>query len=338
MKILCVRMDRIGDLVLTLPVDEALAGDQVKWWIPKGLGFVAEHATPRREAREVAKKVSFSEFFSLLDAVKKERFDTAIVFHAPWWIGLLIWLARIPVRAGVKSQWHSFLFFNRAIRQKRSRAEHSELEYGFQLVETALGKAPGSLKRSPLRLSSAGDRVETSGLLRKIGLGEGPYFVVHPGMGGSALNWPTGHYAHLIRELARKGSVAITGTPADEAYLAPLKSELTGSAGVVWLDGRLNGRELLAVLEGAKAIVAPSTGVLHLAASLGRPTLGIFSPVRVQHPRRWGPQGPRTAVVLPETACPGEMGCLGESCRSYNCMRSIDVQDVVRRLETLAQP
>jgi ADP-heptose:LPS heptosyltransferase len=270
---------------------------------------------------------------SLLSDVKKESFDAAIVFHAPWWVGLLLWLARVPLRAGVKSQWHSFLFFNRAIRQKRSRAEFSELEYGFQLVEAALARPAGSLRRAPLRLK--GD--DAGQLLRKFGLNAGEFIVVHPGMGGSALNWPTGEYAQLIRELLRKGIVAITGTAADEAYLSPLKSELSASNGVVWLDGRLSGPELLSVLAAAKAVLAPSTGVLHLSASLGRPTLGVFSPVRVQHPRRWGPQGPRTDVVVPAVACPGEMSCFGEACRDFDCMKSIKVEDVVRRLEALSK-
>ena len=52
-----IRLDKIGDLVLTLPADRqrALRDYECHWYISKGLGFVAEHANPPRQYREVAR-------------------------------------------------------------------------------------------------------------------------------------------------------------------------------------------------------------------------------------------------------------------------------------------
>jgi heptosyltransferase I len=331
-RLLLIRMDRIGDLILTLPVDEALALDtHVKWWIPKGLSFITSSSQPPRAAREVSRKISILYFFSLLKSVRDENFDSSLVFHAPWWVSLLLYMARIPQRAGVKSQWHSFLFLNRAIRQKRSRAEHSELEYNFQLMEEAFGL---TLERRPLKLKSEIGETRDS-LLRKFALSPKNYSVVHPGMGGSALNWPTERYEELIRTLARTENVVITGTQNDEQYLSPLRERLQGETRVVWLDGKLSGTELVTVLANARTITAPSTGVLHLAASTGRPTLGLFSPVRVQKPRRWGPQGERVATLTPNFACPGEMRCLGAACPYYDCMKTIQTSQALEILSRL---
>lgn len=324
-----IRMDRIGDLILTLPVDQALApGSRVKWWIPKSLGFIAQAAVPKRDAREVSRKINLREFFRLLDEVRRERFDAAVVFHAPWWVSMLLWLARVPERAGVKSQWHSFLFLNRGVRQKRSQAEHSELEYAFRLMEEAFATR---FERHTLSLqSNDADVLAANGLVPR------HYSVVHPGMGGSALNWPTERYAELIRKLSERESVVITGTASDNAYLAPLREAVPSNQQVRWLDGKLSGPQLIAVLAGARSITAPSTGVLHLAASTGRPTLGIFSPVRVQQPRRWGPQGPRVKTLMPAVDCPGEMRCLGRECAKFDCMRSIQTVDVLEALASLS--
>lgn len=334
-RLLLVRLDRIGDLVLTLPVDESFPETKVDWWIPQGLSFVTSAANPARNAKEVPRKIGIKAFFDLLGKVRRENYDAAVVFHAPWWVSVLLWLARIPLRGGVKSQWHSFLFLNRAIRQKRSRAEYSELEYNYRLIESIFKVADGTLHRTHLHLKNPLGNEQTT-LLESFDLKAGAYSIVHPGMGGSALNWPITSYADLVRRIAKNETVVITGTKSDEPYIAPLRDALAETLNVVWLDGKLSGPELIAVLAAARTITAPSTGVLHLAASTGQPTLGIFSPVRVQHPRRWGPQGPNTQVILPEesrVSCPGELSCQGKECPHYNCMAAISVDSVSGKLE-----
>lgn len=330
-KLLLIRLDRIGDLALTMPVDSAFAQDQVHWWIPQGLSFLANHAIPKRTAFEINRHVNFVKFIKLLLVLRNHKYDAAILFHGPWWISLLLWLARIPLRGGVKSQWHSLLFLNRAIRQKRSRAEYSELEYSFQLVEKVFKFA--NLKREHFTL--AGEQGPgRNELLARFQLQEKKYFVIHPGMGGSALNWPTEYYAELIQNLVTQNTIVITGTKSDELYLDPLRLKISKLSNVVWLDQKLNGAELLTVLGNAIAVVAPSTGVIHLAAATGTLAVGIYSPVRVQHPRRWGPKGGSVKIFLPEVECPGEFSCLGSSCFQYDCMKKITPHMLAAELKT----
>jgi ADP-heptose:LPS heptosyltransferase len=338
MRLLLIRLDRIGDLVLTLPVDQSLSSQwKTDWWIPQGLGFVTSGADPFRAAKELSKSITFKAFFSLFRELRRTHYDAAIVFHAPGWVSLLLWLARIPIRGGVKSQWHSFLFLNRAIRQKRSRAEMSELEYNYQLVENIFDLQIGSLSRETLVLRGLEGTVGTD-FFNKFKLQPFAYSVVHPGMGGSALNWPTDRYAELIERLSQNETVVITGTKGDAAYLAPLRDRLEKNSSahkasghpIVWLDGKINGPELITTLANARTITAPSTGVMHLAASTGRPTLGIFSPVRVQHPKRWGPHGNVVATLVPNVkSCPGTLSCLGEACGENPCMSRITIDQAL---------
>jgi ADP-heptose:LPS heptosyltransferase len=84
--------------------------------------------------------------------------------------------------------------------------------------------------------------------------------------------------------------VVITGTAQDEPYLAPLRKQLSqSSSDLLWLDGKLSPQELLFILSKARLVVAPSTGVLHLAASLGTPCVGLYADEPAFHPKRWGP-------------------------------------------------
>ncbi len=356
-KWLLIRLDRIGDLVLTLPSDSVLsspsggtvrgettgetpleapsdAPSEVTWWIPPGLSFITHNSSPRRKSREVARKFDRRVFLSLLRELRETQFSGAIVYHGPWWISALLWLARVPIRGGVKSQWHSFFFLNRAIRQKRSQAECSELEYGYRLTEAVLGRPEGSTERTSLKLGAGGEH-DRKKFLSRHGLQAYRFAVLHPGMGGSALNWPIENYAELAKSLAHLNTVVITGTASDEPYLAPLRKLLNGVGNIYWTEGKLNSTELLMILKSAKCTVAPSTGVLHLAASTGQPTVGIYSPVLVQHPRRWGPQGPRAEVLLPKVGCPATLQCLGPSCPHFDCMKLIAVADVLAKVQSL---
>lgn len=301
--IVLVRMDKIGDLVLTMPVDShpALGGAREHWFISSGMGFVPENALPRRSFTEFKRSFSFSEFFRMCKWLRANKPQTIILLHNPWWVSLAAWSAGVPERIGRLSQWHSFLFYNLGIRQKRSASDRHESDYNFDLVEWGLGRLGlratrdlAQTKSGFLRLRAPGD----TNALGTHGLKAGEYRVVHPGMAGSALNWPSENFSELIADLARESVVVITGTKMDAKYLEPLKA-VCENKNVCWLVGKLNTRELLDILASSRSVVAPSTGVLHLAASLGRPALGIYSPRRVEHPRRWGPKGDRVAYVMP---------------------------------------
>lgn len=323
--ILFVRMDRIGDLALTLPTDSAFE-NKVDWWVSPGLAFIADHAKPRRRVREVAMKIKFSDFRRLLAEVKKRSYQTVVVFHAPWWVSAMMGLARIPNRIAVRSQWHTFLFFNKAVRQKRSLSEMNEFEYNLKLLEVGLSLGENALDRAPLELEI--DPAWQADTLKSFDLKHRGYAVVHPGMGGSARNWPTSHYISWIQEAAKKQPVVVTGTAGDKEILDPIQQALNGTANVMWLNEKLTGPTLLQVLEGATRVLAPSTGVAHLAAALGRPVIGLYSPVKVQHPKRWGPQGENVQVLVPDVECPGKKGCLGSQCAQYDCMNRISLEAV----------
>ncbi len=332
--VLFIRMDRVGDLVLTLGADSVfseklkspLEPSPVDWWIAPNTGFIADHAAPRRRVREMNLKMQNGQFKQLLRELKSRQYKTVVVFHAPWWVSALLWFARIPNRVGVKSQWHTFLFLNKGVRQKRSLSEHGEYEYNLRLVEEGLGLQEGRISREPLELEIDPKWQEET--LSDHGLEREKYAVVHPGMGGSARNWPSSHYISWIQEAAAKEKIVITGTQSDEAILEPIRQALAGNSGIIWLDRKLSGPMLLHVLHGARVVLAPSTGVAHLAASLGRKVIGLYSPVKVQHPTRWAPQGEKVEVLVPDVECPGKKACLGPQCQHYDCMNRISLESV----------
>lgn len=337
-KALMVRVDRMGDLVLTLSSDELARrfGVETRWCIPRGLEPVLSAGGLADRFFAISKSFSWGALFALIKDVRQFGPDVAIVFHAPPWVALALFLAGVPRRAGVLSQWWSFALYNRGLRQKRSQAVKHESEYNADLVAHALAENLPAGSLVPLKLSAP--KSAESGIGKK-------YVVIHPGMGGSAQNWPLANYENLVRAILAEGihEVVITGTEADRPWTGPLREGLSRAlpaqqqARLHWRDQGSSLQNLMALLADAECVIAPSTGVVHLAASIGVPTVGLYSPVRVQAPVRWGPRGPKAVALAPQVSCPGHHACLMKECPQFDCMNLISVEQVLRKTRELMQ-
>ena len=162
---------------------------------------------------------------------------------------------------------------------------------------------------------------EAEAVLELLGV-KGDFLVVHPGMGGSALNLSGERYALFLSALVKRHPFPLLFSRgpalADQSLVDGLKRKFPGSVVIPTVSlGIL--RELF---RKAKGVVAPSTGPLHLAHYVGTPTLGFFSPVRSHRPLRWSPWGGEgnSLVLTPAVDCPATRGCLGEKCPEFSCM------------------
>lgn len=315
-KIVLIRLDKIGDLICTLPTDQVL--DQsvydVTWVVQTGMGNIVNFGEKKRRFIELDKSKPEESRKIFAEFLKQNDFDYAVSFQCPWWINYELFKACIRHRIGVLSQWHSFLFLNEGVRQKRSRAIKHEFEYNLELVE----KITGPLTQNPKEIYFKFKKPQSTATLEKFGLSPN-YIVVHPGMMGSALNWPQQKYIEYIdKQIKLNRLIVITGTDADEPYLDQIKKVYLNHPQVKWLQSKLNFSELLEILNYSEKIIAPSTGVAHIAASLDKEVHAIFSHIRVHHPIRWSPRGKNIHVYLPKVANP-------ETCDHSDCMTKIEL-------------
>ncbi|WP_409478125.1 glycosyltransferase family 9 protein [Pseudobdellovibrio sp. HCB154] len=315
-KIVLIRLDKIGDLICTLPTDQVLdqSAYDVTWVVQKGMGNIVNFGEKKRRFIELDKSKPEESRQIFADFLKQNDFDYAVSFQCPWWINYELFKARIRHRIGVLSQWHSFLFLNEGVRQKRSRAIKHEFEYNLELVE----KITGPLTQNPKEIYFKFKKPQSTATLEKFGLSPN-YIVVHPGMMGSALNWPQQKYIEYIdKQIKLNRLIVITGTDADEPYLDQIKKVYLNHPQVKWLQSKLNFSELLEILNYSEKIIAPSTGVAHIAASLDKEVHAIFSHIRVHHPIRWSPRGKNIHIYLPKVANP-------ETCDHADCMTKIEL-------------
>ncbi len=124
--------------------------------------------------------------------------------------------------------------------------------------------------------------------------------VLHPGSGGRCKCWPPERYAALAACFLAEGwQVALIEGPADESVLTQTQRALQESvagvqAGRVQRLANLSLAQLAALLARAALVVGNDSGVSHLSAAVGAPTLALFGPT---DPAIWAPRGPRVQVL-----------------------------------------
>jgi ADP-heptose:LPS heptosyltransferase len=130
---------------------------------------------------------------------------------------------------------------------------------------------------------------------------DGPLFGVHPGNKNSAYNWPEPHYAQLIGRLARHGRVMVTGSAEERSLLERIGGQLTeGATGRIGFFANFQLIELASALSQQTSLTVSSTGPMHVAAVVGTPVVGLFSPHPVHSPNKWAPLGAgHTLLVAP---------------------------------------
>ena len=326
--ILLVRTDRIGDVILSLPMLPLLKrkfpGAAITLLVREYTRELVEHHSCVDEVLVYENEGSIGSLWSMLLTIRERKFDAAIIPYPRFRPTLILFLAGIRVRVGSGYRWYSFLY-NRRIYEHRKDARRHEVEYNLSLLG-AFGIDPASSPEFEFRIQPSSEAAVESLLARK-GIGAGDKFaVLHPGSGGSARDWPAANFAKLGNRIAGELGlkIVVTGGKGEEALVSTTAGGLASPAasfgGVLSLD------ELAALLHRATVFVSNSTGPMHIAAVVGTPVVAFFPPIVQCSPVRWGPYTRKKRVfVADNAACPL---CKGSPCRSNVCMEQIDVEKV----------
>lgn len=167
-----------------------------------------------------------------------------------------------------------------------------------------------------------------------------PYVVFHPWPGGyrrDVKEWSVERWASLAAELTTRGyTIVLSGGPADVPRSAHLADRLRrAGVSVADLAGRQNVRGAAQFYAAAACVVSVNTGIMHLAAAVGAPTVSLDGPTSAA---RWGPVGDRVRSV--ESTFPGcgylNLGWEYEGER-LDCMAGVPVEAVVEAVAEIAR-
>ncbi len=326
-KILIVRPDRIGDVVLSTPLPR-----EIKKQLPKSfVAVLLKEYTKDIYLNNpyVDELIIYNEkgnVFSLCKKLRKFRFDYSLTLLPTERLNWILFLAGVKKRIGVGHKFYQFLTNSKSVFRNKYIPLRHESDYCLDEIRK-LGIEPQS-SDSEIFLSSA--ETESASVKKKKFCPHGEMLIgINSTSGNSAPNMPVTEYLELIKKLniLKKIKIAVMDLN--------VPAELQNIEGVVYpnkgnsLSGSIMNFSMLDLL------VSSSTGPMHIAAGLKVPTLSLFCPLPACSPQLWSPGGSKSEIILPdgnycEKVCPGDP----KKCR-FEGKGGIDSEKVFERIKKI---
>ena len=156
--------------------------------------------------------------------------------------------------------------------------------------------------------------------------------IVHPGSGSKKKVWPSDRFLRLVESLQKHlhSKVLVVLGPAEGPEVR--RAFEAENFGTRILAKGLSLIRLASIMEGCRFFIGNDSGISHLAAALGIPTVAIFGPT---DPRVWAPRGKKVVVVrrgIPCSPCPPERFF---QCHHFECLKGIEMEDVLGGIKHL---
>ena len=235
------------------------------------------------------RRIAWARHRALAEQLGAEHYGQALVMLRTWKSALAPFLARIPLRTGFAGEFRFGLlndvrFGERKLARMIDRMgalalpKDTPLPAAWPLPELVVPPQEVAAWRAARGLADDGRPVVTFA----------------PGAVGAGKAWPVGHYAALARALANDGlSIWVIGGPNE----TPLAAAIAKAGGDRVRD--LTGHDLrnaILALVAANAAVTNDSGLMHVAAAIGTPTVAVFGPTSPWH---WAPLNPIAAILEP---------------------------------------
>jgi heptosyltransferase-2 len=266
------------------------------------------------------RRLAPGQHLALARRLRREGYGQALVMPRTWKSALALYLAGIPQRTGFVGEGRFGLINDLRWGERRlprmvERCAVLALPHGEE--------PPAEWPLPELAVSPA----EVAAWRQRLGLPADQHIAVAlaPGAVGPAKRWPAAYYAELGRRLLGQGRrVWVVGGPGEKA----LAAEIAAAAPHEIRD--LTGPDLrnaILALAAADLAVSNDSGLLHVAAALATPAIGIFGPTSPPH---WAPLNPLAAVMETPHALPCRP-CHKPVCRPRHhlCMGDISVEQVM---------
>jgi ADP-heptose:LPS heptosyltransferase len=312
MRILIIRNDRLGDFMLAWPalalLRHYLPDAEIDVLVPHYTAQIAEVCPYINNVILMPEKSSGIKCATkLANTFRSLHYDAMISLYSKGSVAFAGLMAKIPYRLAPATKWVQLLATDR-LTQRRSRSLKPEYAYNCDLVRHYLTThnipqplnsdstsdseyLPSELQRPLLKLGSkevttlhkqfiTSHKVEPETLL----------IFIHPGSGGSATTLQINQYAEIARGLCSKHKIyyVVTAGPGEEdngMQLIQLLNQQNNRATLLQPSGGLV--ELACYLSFANLLICGSTGPLHIAGALNRPTAAFYPKNRSASPLRW---------------------------------------------------
>ncbi len=334
-RIIVSRTDSIGDVVLTLPVLGWLKSSFPSSNIiflgksyTKPVVSLSENITEFIDWDKIRKLPTREQ----VNAFRELNADLIIHVYPVSEIARLAKKAGIPERLGTTNRTYHWTTCNRLVSLSRKNSNLHEAQLNLKLIKKLCRKREiPSLEAMP-DLYGLKKPEPPQKNLAALSDSERLNVIIHPKSKGSAREWGTDNFRALTNSLEEeKFNVFITGTES-EGEILKKEGFFDISRRVHNLLGKLSLKDLISLISSSDALVAGSTGPLHIAAAYGIHAIGLYPPIKPMHPGRWAPVGKNALFFVKDKKC--------NECRNTNiceCLRSIPPRQIAMKLKEINQ-
>jgi lipopolysaccharide heptosyltransferase II len=347
-RILCIRLDSVGDVLMSTPAIRALresAPDRRISLLTSRVGALVAPLVPEIDDTLVfdapwMKSTGDAPTADLaaIERLRAGRFDAAVVFTVysqnPLPAAYLAYLAGVPLRlAHCRENPYQLLTDWVPETEPRQPARH-EARRQLDLVATVGARARD--ERLSLAVPPAA-RERIAARLARLDAGAGharsprPLVLVHPGASAPSRRWPPEHFARAASMLAARGCAVVFTGSADEAPLVEaIRARMDAPSAS--LAGELDMAELAAAIALSDVLLVNNTGPAHMAAALGTPVVDLYALTNPQHT----PWMVEARVLSHDVPC---RDCYRSVCPQghHDCLRRVAPETAVQAaLELLA--
>jgi lipopolysaccharide heptosyltransferase II len=304
-RILLLRLERIGDLLMVLPAIadvQALAPEaQIDLVVGSWNADLARSIDPVRrvQALDASWLAREGHGLSLLSLIRAARswhsvqYDLAINFEPDVRSNLLLAASGAAWTAGYRSGGGGALL---DVALDYETGAHTT-DNARRLVSTIFGRTPPP-RDAPAFIVPSEAHDNASRLLAGA---RGPLIGVHISGGRAIKQWPPERFADVARRLVETldATIVLTGS-GDDRSLVDSVSRILPAEHVIDVAGHLDLLTLAAVLERLDLLITGDTGPMHLAVGVNTPVVAVFGP---SAPVRYAPRGPSDRVVRVDLPC-----------------------------------
>lgn len=313
-RILVIRLDLIGDLVLSTVVVRALKGaypdaEVDLLALPSSAGIVqgdpdlASIITydPNiwRRPKALFRPDNWREALRLVRRLSGRHYDLAVSMFGNW-AAILAVLSGARRTIGFREEAYPG-FMTDSVRGRHWKAGERlhEVDYCLQLAKAA-GAAPTAADREPRLYVTKQAEQELEALLAREGIRPGRLLIAcHVASNnGQAKRWPIPYWARLIDRLTAEldAQVVLTGATVDLPLIERVMQGMgkQGACRPVNLAGKTSLGQLAALMQRADLLITGDSGPMHIAAAVGTPLIAIHGPTDPAHS---GPVSPRATIL-----------------------------------------
>lgn len=295
-RVLAVRLDNLGDVLMTTPaigaVRESLPEAHITLLCSSGGEAVTRHLSDIDEtivydAPWVKGRAPrpLDADFEMVERLTRRGFDAAVIFtvytQSALPAALLCRLAGIPLRLAHSRENPYDLLSHWVADPEPAQGIRHEVERQLALA----GSVGLRTRDERMRFNChEADRAAVQALLSSVGIAPGErYVVVHPGATAASRRYPAQRFGVAADAIARDSGCAVLFTGGRDEEPLVLAAQAAMRQRSVSLAGRLSLGELAALLERAQLLVSNNSGPVHLAAALGTPVVDLYALTNPQH-------------------------------------------------------